>query len=1110
MKTVTEEDDVDSTPGNLNLHPEGPFEDDEDSDGLFDPNALADLGITKTDDIDPIAVGGTLTYTVTVTNNGPSAGVGVVVTDTLPSEVTFVSSTDSCVEGPTDTLTCTLGLIPPSAPNNVVSFDIVVTVDALPPSGTITNTATVSSDSPDSNPDNDTDSEDTIVQDPSILLTKSGTLNDDDGTPGVSPGDSIDYTFEVENTGNVTLTNVTLADTVGGVTLFGGPIASLAPGATDTTTFTGSYDITQADIDAGLKDNTATVTGTPPIGSDVSDDDDHTESLAQTPGIAIVKLANKASVSSAGEVITYTYTVTNTGNVSLTNVTLSDDNTDATPTFTGGDTDSDSELDLTETWTYTAVHTVTQAEMDAGSDIVNIGTVDSTEAGPETDTETVTITQTPGIAIVKLANKASVSSTGEVITYTYTVTNTGNVSLTNVTLSDDNTDATPTFTGGDTDSDSELDLTETWTYTAVHTVTQAEMDAGSDIVNIGTVDSTEAGPETDTETVTITQTPGYTISKTVFDVAGDGPAGEADEAGDVITYEIMVTNTGNLSINGVVLADPLLEGAFGTLGAAVESLNPDGILDVPGETFTYTGIYTVQQSDIDNFGIDKDGLPDGNGFIDNTASVTSIEIPAAQESSAAVPVILPPASCELEISKSCCVLPPPSANGGTDCEGKVVEAIFMYTGDDCSATTNDQKGKLSCIGVIGGDPNINLFDPLFPNQFLEPVDVVLKGKGADKINISTEFGGTSLVVGERIAFSHVDSGKTLGSNTQFDLEGFYGTQSLKIHTSCSKPLNVGDQLGSMLLVQLTSTEGGTVTLPDGNELTACDSRLTEVVFEYTANGCEDPLANGQGGKASCEDFFTPLPDLADMTLVYTGKDPEKFTITQDDPNQPIFKLITTRKELHSDTKLEIRDSTGTVLLQKLKMHSSCSQPLSLGDVFGSLRVVEFSTKDGGQFLLPDPEPPAPTNLCTIELAPPGPHCTTKPTSLTFRFVAGDCSITNDQEGRASCIQHGDPLLETEIARIVVTGTKKNADRIYSDTADVAVGDIVTALASAGGSSKFGSSTMAKIYVNGLLRQEIEFHTSCSKELNLGDRFGGLEVFGMDRQEGGPISLGAMI
>ena len=146
----------------------------------------------------------------------------------------------------------------------------------------------------------------------------------------------------------------------------------------------------------------------------------------------------------------------------------------------------------------------------------------------------------------------------------------------------------------------------------------------------------------------------------------------------------------------------------------------------------------------------------------------------------------------------------------------------------------------------------------------------------------------------------------------------------------------------------------------------------------------------------------------------------------------------------------------------------------------------------------------------LKLAPPGPHCTTKPTSLTFRFVAGDCSITNDQEGRASCIQHGDPLLETEIARIVVTGTKKNADRIYSDTADVAVGDIVTALASAGGSSKFGSSTMAKIYVNGLLRQEIEFHTSCSKELNLDDRFGGLEVFGMDRQEGGPISLGAMI
>ena len=78
---------------------------------------------------------------------------------------------------------------------------------------------------PVSDPDDDTQA---LAQTPSIELVKTGTLNDDDGTPGVSAGDTISYAFSVTNDGNVTLTDVTLADTVGGVTLSGGPIASLA------------------------------------------------------------------------------------------------------------------------------------------------------------------------------------------------------------------------------------------------------------------------------------------------------------------------------------------------------------------------------------------------------------------------------------------------------------------------------------------------------------------------------------------------------------------------------------------------------------------------------------------------------------------------------------------------------------------------------------------------------------------------------------------------------------------------------------------------------------------------------------------------------------------
>ena len=111
--------------------------------------------------------------------------------------------------------------------------------------------------------------------------------------------------------------------------------------------------------------------------------------------------------------------------------------------------------------------------------------------------------------------------------------------------------------------------------------------------------------------------PQYSIDKTItgVDTAGNGVI---DNAGDVIDYQIVVTNDGNVDLTGVSVADPLLEGANGTLWAAVESLTADGVLEV-GETWTYTGTYTVQQSDINDNG-------GGDGDIDNTATVSSDEL----------------------------------------------------------------------------------------------------------------------------------------------------------------------------------------------------------------------------------------------------------------------------------------------------------------------------------------------------------------------------------------------------------------------------------------------------------------------------------------------------
>ena len=125
----------------------------------------ADLSITKSDSPDPVAAGAQLDYTITVANGGPDAATNVVVTDVLPADVTFVSSTASCVEAPPGTLTCTLGTIPSGGST---SFTITVLVDAdlVFESGgptTITNTASVTSDLPDPDATDNADSESTTV-----------------------------------------------------------------------------------------------------------------------------------------------------------------------------------------------------------------------------------------------------------------------------------------------------------------------------------------------------------------------------------------------------------------------------------------------------------------------------------------------------------------------------------------------------------------------------------------------------------------------------------------------------------------------------------------------------------------------------------------------------------------------------------------------------------------------------------------------------------------------------------------------------------------------------------------------------------------------------------
>ncbi|MDX1996620.1 MAG: DUF11 domain-containing protein, partial [Thermoanaerobaculia bacterium] len=117
----------------------------------------ADLAITKIDDADPPPAGSNLTYTITVTNNGPSNATGVVVTDPLPGAVTYVS--DTCGASNVPPWTWNIGNL-----NNgvTVTCDIVVSINPTPP-GSISNTATVTATTNDAVGSNNSDTETTTL-----------------------------------------------------------------------------------------------------------------------------------------------------------------------------------------------------------------------------------------------------------------------------------------------------------------------------------------------------------------------------------------------------------------------------------------------------------------------------------------------------------------------------------------------------------------------------------------------------------------------------------------------------------------------------------------------------------------------------------------------------------------------------------------------------------------------------------------------------------------------------------------------------------------------------------------------------------------------------------
>jgi uncharacterized repeat protein (TIGR01451 family) len=221
---------------------------------------------------------------------------------------------------------------------------------------------------------------------PSIEIIKSilDTDNDgndwnDDGDGIAEAGETIDYNFQVTNTGNVTLTNVVVTDplmTVGPTALSdvaNDGVTTLAAG--DVENATGQYTLTQADIDAGTFVNTADADGTDPNNTPVNDDDTVTVTLPLAPSIEIIKTGTldlaPLDDPEPGDVIAYEFLVTNTGNLTLIDVVVTDPLTGLSAIDLSA---FDGALSPGESFIATATYNLTQDDIDAG-EVTNTATV---------------------------------------------------------------------------------------------------------------------------------------------------------------------------------------------------------------------------------------------------------------------------------------------------------------------------------------------------------------------------------------------------------------------------------------------------------------------------------------------------------------------------------------------------------------------------------------------------------------------------------------------------------------------------------------------------------------------------------------------------------------
>ncbi|RTZ94981.1 MAG: hypothetical protein DSY90_14575, partial [Deltaproteobacteria bacterium] len=448
---------------------------------------------------------------------------------------------------------------------------------------------------------------------PGINIEKSTNGQDADDAPGVTVnvGDPVTWTYLVSNTGNVTLTSVTVTDDkLGAVSC---PSTTLAAGATMTCTASGT-------AQAGQYTNTASVVATPPAGEAVVDtDSSHYIAISPEPAIDIEKFTNdedadtgSGPIIAVGETVTWTYLVTNTGNVDLTDVVVTDNRigpiTCPAATLAVAESMTCTATGVAEAGQYTNTGSVTATPAGGGSNVTDADVSHYLGSATNNPFASVDVEKSTNGEDADLGRGPDVEI-GQPVTWSYVVTNTGQVDLINVTVTDDRVNATEIHCPDDGNTDNRITSLAAG---ASVTCTATGSATGGPYENTGSVVGTPPeGPDvTDTDLSHYYGSSGSIhIEKYTNGEDADQGDGPKIKTGKDVLWTYVVTNTGLFSLTDVNVVDDQ--------GVVV---NCPGTTLAAGASMTCTGQGVAIDGEYENIGTVTATTPGGNSVTDDDPS----------------------------------------------------------------------------------------------------------------------------------------------------------------------------------------------------------------------------------------------------------------------------------------------------------------------------------------------------------------------------------------------------------------------------------------------------------------------------------------------------------